>query len=185
MNQRKANVRRRPVARHVDVLSVLRSLAWLVILFMFMAVTRGASAPPAHPGASKPDVQKPVRADAPPAFARLCSGKCHSADRITDGRRSRAQWDEVIEKMVGEGAEGSDEDFAAVTKYLVSEFGRVNINADPATDLATVLHLNAKDADAIVAYRKEHGKFEDFAALSAVPGIAVEALQARRDAIVF
>ena len=45
MNQRKANVLRRPVARHVAVLSVLRSLVCLVVLFMFMAVTRGASAP--------------------------------------------------------------------------------------------------------------------------------------------
>ena len=42
---------------------------------------------------------------------------------------SRAQWDEVLDKMVGEGAEGSDEDFVAVARYLVGEYGRVNVNA--------------------------------------------------------
>ena len=75
---------------------------------------------------------------------------------------------------------------AAVTgKAPRTEYGRVNVNTDPAGDLAMVLHLDPKDADAIVGFRKQHGKFADFAALSAVPGIVLEAFQKRRDAIVF
>jgi DNA uptake protein ComE-like DNA-binding protein len=48
-----------------------------------------------------------------------------------------------------------------------------------------VIHLELKAADVIVTYRKAHGPFADFEALIAMPGAPVEALQKRRDAIVF
>jgi len=174
---------RQTTTGRVTKLTGLGGLAWLIMFVM--TLTHWASAQPAYPGSRQSEASKPPRAEPPPVFARMCAGKCHSADRITDGRRSRAQWGEVLDKMVGEGAEGSDEDFTAVARYLVGEYGRVNVNADPADDLALVLHLDVKDAEAIVTYRKEHGKFEDFAALTAVPGIAADTLQKRRDAIVF
>ena len=86
---------------------------------------------------------------------------------------------------MAKGATGSDDDFGIVIEYLVSEFGRVTINSAPADEMAQVLHLEAKDADTIVSYRKAHGPFADFDALIAVPGAPVEALRKRRDAIVF
>ena len=157
----------------------------LVAVMLLTASLAVRAHPAAALGAANVQAAAATAAPPPPVFTRMCGGRCHGVDRIVGGRRSRAQWDEVLEKMAVEGAEGSDEDFLAVTEYLVSEYGRVNINTDPAADLAKVLHLEAKDAEAIVGYRKEHGKFEDFAALSAVPGVAVAALQQRREAIVF
>ena len=84
-----------------------------------------------------------------------------------------------------QGRHGSEDDFGIIIEYLVSEYGRVAINSAPADELAQVLHLDTKEADAIVAYRKSHGPFADFDALIAMPGAPVEALRKRRDAIVF
>jgi hypothetical protein len=128
--------------------------------------------------------QIPEKATVPPVFTRVC-GKCHEADRIAQGRRLKTQWEEVVDKMAAEGAVGSDDDFAAVLEYLVTDFGRVNVNAAPAEELAKVMHLEPADAEKIVAYRKIHGKFEDFAALVAMPGAPVDALTKRRDALLF
>ena len=122
--------------------------------------------------------------NAPEAFTRVC-GRCHTSDRVVEGRRSRSQWEEVLERMVTKGATGSDDDFGIVMEYLVSEYGRVAINSAQADEVAQVIHLEPKAADAIVTYRKAHGPFADFDALIAMPGAPVEALRKRRDAIVF
>ncbi len=156
-------------------------LTWGVVT----AVAAGSNTP--APGAASPAVRRAAaeqQAAVPEAFTRVC-GRCHTSDRIIEGRRSRSQWEEVLERMVAKGATGSDDDFGIVIEYLVSEYGRVTINSAPADEMAEVLHLEAKDADTIVSYRKTHGPFTDFDALIAVPGAPVEALRKRRDAIVF
>jgi len=110
---------------------------------------------------------------------------CHETQRIVEGRRFRAQWVEVIDAMVARGATVNDEDFEIVLAYLVSEHGRVNVNVADAAEIAQVLHLDTTAAETIVAHRTEKGKFADFAALVAVPGVPVESLRKRRSAIVF
>jgi cytochrome c2 len=39
-------------------------------------------------------------------FQRICSG-CHSVDRATSQRMTRAEWTGVVSDMVGRGAQGS------------------------------------------------------------------------------
>jgi mono/diheme cytochrome c family protein len=56
-------------------------------------------------------------------FRKLC-GTCHPVERVGAGR-TRAQWQETIDKMVLLGAKGTDEEFAAVLGYLASERGSV------------------------------------------------------------
>lgn len=129
-------------------------------------------------------VSQSAPVEPPEPFVRVC-GKCHDAARIIQGRRYREQWEETLDKMVAKGAKGSDEDFDAIMLFLLSEFGRVNVNAAPADDIGSVLHLETAQAEAIVKFREEHGKFADFDALSKVPGTNVEALRKARDAIVF
>jgi competence protein ComEA len=160
-------------------------VAGILSLGVATAVIAGSHTP-APRGAGETVQSQPAEqsANAPEAFTRVC-GRCHAQDRIVEGRRSRSQWEEVLERMVAKGATGSDDDFGIVIEYLVSEFGRVTINSAPADELAQVLHLDTKEADAIVAYRKSHGPFADFDALIAMPGAPVEALRKRRDAIVF
>lgn len=115
---------------------------------------------------------------------RVCN-KCHDAGRIVQTRRPRAQWEELLEQMVARGAKGSDEDLDTIMDYLVSTFGRVNVNTATAADIAQVLGLAPANASSIVEFRKAHGRFEDFDALTAVPGAPVTALQELRDAITF
>ena len=123
--------------------------------------------------------------DAPAAaFRRVCSS-CHDAERILATRRTRTQWEEIIEKMIDRGAEGTSEDFTTAEVYLLRVSGRVNVNRAQATDIVAVLSVTQKDADAIIEYRKANGEFKDFDALCKVPGIDLEKLKQGRDAIAF
>lgn len=118
------------------------------------------------------------------AFKRVCSS-CHDADRILATRRTRTQWEEVIEKMIDRGAEGTADDFTAAEEYLLRVSGRVNINRALSKDIVVVLGLPQKDAEAIAEYRKANGDFQDFDGVCKVPGIDVEKLKQGRDAISF
>ena len=118
------------------------------------------------------------------AFKRVCS-TCHDADRILATRRTRTQWEEVIEKMIERGAQGTSEDFTAAEEYLLRVSGRVNVNRASSKDLVDVLGLTQKDADAIAEYRKANGEFMDFDGLGKVPAIDTEKLKQVRDAISF
>lgn len=123
--------------------------------------------------------------DAPAAaFRRVCSN-CHDADRILSTRRTRTQWEEVIEKMIDRGAEGTSDDFTTAEEYLLRVSGRVNVNRASSKDMVTVLSITQKDADAIAEYRKANGEFKDFDSLAKVPGIDIEKLNKGRDAISF
>jgi competence ComEA-like helix-hairpin-helix protein len=123
--------------------------------------------------------------DAPAAaFRRVCSN-CHDADRILSTRRTRTQWEEVIEKMIDRGAEGTSDDFTTAEEYLLRVSGRVNVNRATTKDMVTVLAITEKDADAIAEYRKANGEIKDFDALAKVPGIDLDKLNKARDAISF
>ena len=123
--------------------------------------------------------------DAPAAaFRRVCSN-CHDAERILSTRRTRTQWEEVIEKMIDRGAEGTSDDFTTAEEYLLRVSGRVNVNRATSKDMMTVLSITQKDADAIAEYRKANGEFKDFDSLAKVPGIDQEKLNKGRDAISF
>ena len=124
--------------------------------------------------------QAETRPAPPPEFTKVCV-RCHASDKVVEGRRYPAQWDQVIEQMVARGATGTEEEFDVVYDYLVAQFGRVAINTAPADEIAQVLHLEQGVADAIVKQRP----FADFDALTAVPGVPVAALEKLRDAIVF
>ena len=119
------------------------------------------------------------------AFTNACA-KCHPAERVTAMRRTRSQWEEVINKMITvRGAQVFDEDFDAVLGYLTRVYGSVNVNRAPAPDIVEVLNISDSLAAAIVTYRREHGAFEDFDALVKVPGIDRRKLEQKRDAITF
>ena len=128
--------------------------------------------------------QAEARPAPPPEFTKVCV-RCHPSDKIVEGRRYPAQWEQVLEQMVARGATGTEPEFDAVYDYLVAQFGRVAINTAPADEIAQVLHLDAGVAEAIVQQRTASGKFADFAALTAVPGVPAAALEKLRDAIVF
>ncbi len=114
-------------------------------------------------------------------FLKVCS-TCHAMDAI-DVRRTRSQWEDVLYKMIDLGAKGSDREFGTILEYLASEYGRVNVNRSPASELSAVLGLTKQQAGAVVEHRREHGKFEDFDALAQVPGLDAGKLENLQDAI--
>ena len=56
------------------------------------------------------------------AFQKVC-GACHPVATVTGQPRTRAQWQESINAMVGRGAKGTDEELAAILDYLTTQYG--------------------------------------------------------------
>ena len=130
--------------------------------------------------------QQAAPADDPAAavFANTCA-KCHDGARITAMRRTSAEWEDIIKKMIEKGAQGSEKDFETIYDYLLRTYGKLFINAAPPTEIVTILGLSEKDAKAIVAYRDSKGPFADFDAVKKVPDIDVKKLDERKDAVAF
>lgn len=135
------------------------------------------------PIATTAALQTETRPEPPPEFTKLCV-RCHPVDKIVEGRRYPAQWDQVIEQMVARGATGTDAEFDTVYDFLVTHYGRVQINTATADEIAQVLHLDQSVAETIVQQRRTT-PIADFEALKAVPGVPVAELEKLRDAIVF
>jgi quinoprotein glucose dehydrogenase len=49
--------------------------------------------------------------------------QCHSAARITQQHKSRQEWSEQLDKMIGLGAEVPDADRDGFLAYLTKNFG--------------------------------------------------------------
>ena len=147
-----------------------------------LVVSTLMAAAPAHQAAS----QQALPADDPAAgvFAETC-GKCHDAARITAMRRTSAEWEDIIKKMIEKGAPGTEKDFETVYDYLLRNFGKVNINVAAPKEIVTILGLSEKDAQGIVAYRKSNGPFADLDAVKKVPDIDLKKLDERKDAVAF
>src|SRR5262245_5700513 len=118
------------------------------------------------------------------AFLRVCSS-CHKPETVLSVRRTDEQWGETIKKMREKGAKCSEDEFNGAFDYLVAQYGKVNVNRAAAAEIAEILGVSAKDADAIVKYRRQNGKFEDFEALSKTPDVDPKKLEKNRDAISF
>jgi competence ComEA-like helix-hairpin-helix protein len=119
-----------------------------------------------------------------PLFSQTCN-RCHDGARITAVRRTAAEWEDVILKMIEKGAMGSEKDFETIHEYLLRNFGKVNINAATSAEITKILHLSGKDAAAIVTYRTANGPFADFDAVKKVPDIDVRMLDEHKDAVAF
>ena len=135
-------------------------------------------------GGQQPASGSPAEDPAHELFIQTCN-RCHDAARITALRRTKTEWEEVINKMIERGATGSEDDFMTVFGYLRRHYGKVYINTAPTEELATSLGLTTKDADAIVAFRKANGTFADLDSVKKVPNIDVKILEDHKDAVAF
>ena len=72
--------------------------------------------------------QAPDPAKSKAVFQKVC-GVCHTPESAVTVRRTRAQWQESIDKMLSLGAQGTGEEFTIVLNYLVAEYGRDAGNA--------------------------------------------------------
>ncbi len=160
----------------------ISSLLTVAAFAWFLSALPAAS--PIHQAAPQ---QPASGADTDPAhelFIQTCN-RCHDAARITALRRTKTEWEEVINKMLERGATGSEEDFQTVFGYLRRHYGKVYINSAGSEEMTTTLGLSNKDAEAVVAFRKANGNFQDLDAVKKVPDIDVKTLEEHKDAIAF
>ena len=67
--------------------------------------------------------QQPDMSTSRATFNKVC-GTCHTPESALATRRTKAQWEESIDKMVQLGAKATDDEFAAILNYLVAQYGR-------------------------------------------------------------
>lgn len=137
-------------------------------------------------------LQEPAKAanaeQAPPpgeeTTVKICT-ECHEFDQVVAVRRTPLEWKDMVRTMATKGATGSPDELALVRQYLTRYCGEVAVNTAPAADLSAVLGLSSKDAEAVVAYRNEHGKFANLEALAKVPGLDKSKLGEQAEALRF
>ena len=89
-----------------------------------------------------------TQADARAVVQKVCGTACHALERATVTPRSRAQWEDVISKMISMGAKGTDEELTTVLNYLATNYGRNTSAAQanrPAGKPVGVLGAGAND----------------------------------------
>jgi len=118
------------------------------------------------------------------SLQKVCSS-CHELETVISTRRTPNGWRRMMEDMVARGAEGSDEDMAAIFSYLTTFFGKVNVNAASAQELEKSLGLTGSEAQAILSYRERNGAVKDFEELQKIPGVSAGKLQPKRAMIAF
>lgn len=118
------------------------------------------------------------------AVDRVCAS-CHGWDVLSDRRRTTSEWDAVLNEMVAQGARASATELARIRGYFLWTYGLVQVNSAPAGELAAVLGIELRVAQAIVTYRGSNGRFNDVEDLAKVPGLARQILVAQADALQF
>lgn len=119
----------------------------------------------------------------------LC-GTCHEAAKATSVKLTREGWMETIDRMKAFGAEGSDEDFAAVLEYLATHFrGDVvrplDMNTAEAIDLESVLQLLRRESKAVLDYRSKREPLTSLDDLKGLDPAIFKKIEAKKDRIVF
>lgn len=157
-----------------------------------LATTIGVRADPTPAVQDPPAASAAKQAQDEEAFAALGEQTtekvciiCHPWENITRTRRTVREWNDMVINMAQRGAPGTEQQFTIVKKFLARYYGSVHVNAATAEEFSTVLGLSAKDATAIVEYRKAHGKFADVAALSKVQGIDTKKIEEQVEALIF
>ena len=117
-------------------------------------------------------------------FQRACV-LCHTPDRIVTVRRTKTEWEEVLDKMITRGAQITDENYGPIADYLLRNYGKVNVNRAVKEDLVLIAGVGPAEAESILKFRAEHGPFADFDALSKVPGLEVKKLEQKKEALTF
>jgi hypothetical protein len=109
---------------------LITALGAALLAFTTVATAVGQS------GGQQQSTGNPADDPANDLFIQTCN-RCHDAARITALRRTKTEWEEVINKMIERGATGSEEDFMTVFGYLRRHYGKVYINTAPIDEITT------------------------------------------------
>jgi hypothetical protein len=101
------------------------------------------------------------------ALQRVCTA-CHGLEFTVGSKRSRVDWQAVVNNMIEAGADRADAEMKQIVNYLATNFGpskpTVNVNKSITKELADGLEISTKEAEAIVQYRADHGDFLNLSA---------------------
>src|SRR5262245_508833 len=111
---------------------------------------------------------------------KVCSD-CHDPDVIFASPKTASDWTETLAEMKQRGAEASMEEWRAVESYLDKYLALIPINQSQADELVRTMDVTPEVADAIVKYRREHGKFKAVDDIKKVPGLDAAAVDARKN----
>jgi competence protein ComEA len=119
---------------------------------------------------------------------KMC-GTCHPADRAASVRLTRVGWQEVMTKMVGLGAKGTDQELETVLDYLSTNFKGearkpLNLNTATSIDLESIVGMLRKESAAWIAARKAQGPCKTIDDLKKVSGVDFKKIEERRDRLV-
>ncbi|OFW05018.1 MAG: hypothetical protein A3I61_19095 [Acidobacteria bacterium RIFCSPLOWO2_02_FULL_68_18] len=124
-----------------------------VTLFPFAATDARGLALRAGQDATLPDA--PGRA----VVEQVCTS-CHGVDYIVPSQRTVPVWREAIDAMRSYGAEATDEQWKAITGYIMANLAHLNVNKATSEDIALVFGVEEKVAKGVVAYRDKQGGFK-------------------------
>jgi competence protein ComEA len=120
---------------------------------------------------------------------KLCKS-CHEMARSISKKQDRDGWLSTMTKMTGFGMKATDAEIIAVVEYLTKNYAadelqKVNVNTATAIQLESGLNLKRSQASALIAYRKENGKFKTLEDLKKVPQLDAAKLEEKKDRIAF
>lgn len=161
----------------------MSALRFAAFLFCFVSLLPGQNAPDAKALAEA--AEGLPGGEEKMTFVRMCAN-CHAIGRVTRVKFSKRFWTTVVDDMVSRGAEGTEEEAAAVISYLARHFGKaVNVNTSTAKQLEEGLSFKAAEAEALVRYRTEQGPVKDYEALRKVPGLNAKLLEEQEKNLLF
>jgi competence protein ComEA len=118
-------------------------------------------------------------------FEKVCTA-CHGVELVTVVTDTKDGWASTVADMVSKGAEVTPGDTDKIVNYLATAFpAPTNVNKATSKDLETNLELTTKEADAVVAYRKQNGDFKTIDDLKKVPGLPAAKIDAKKNRISF
>lgn len=119
---------------------------------------------------------------------KLCSG-CHESTIVMTADLSENGWPGEIQKMIGLGAQGTNDEFKEVLDYLVANASTpvslVNVNSASEAELELALQISRKEAIAIVAFREKNGKFKSAEDLKKVRGVDPKKIEINKSRVSF
>ena len=146
------------------------------VIFLAAALACGAADLPEGPGRD--------------TLVRACTG-CHKAEEFSAYRHTREEYRSIVYRMSDRGVQASPKELDQIADYLAKHFlkvedpSKVNVNRATVKELETRLGLTAKEAEAIVAYREQHGDFRAPGDLYVIYGVDGRKIQAAKDKISF
>lgn len=81
-----------------------------------------SEAAPSAQQAVPPDTPQLTEIPGKATAERLCS-QCHTLESVTNQRRTREEWNGVIERMIGQGLVAPEEELYEVSDYLTKYYG--------------------------------------------------------------